>query len=273
MADQPQFEFIQVEVQNKVAHLRLNRPDKANALSLQFWKEVELAFGWVHDQTDVRVAILSGNGKHFCAGIDLEDFGGVLNQEFECEARRRDALRKLILGLQYAFTAIEKCRVPVIAAIHGSCIGGGIDMITACDMRYATKDARFSVKEVDLGITADVGTLQRLPHLVGDGIARELCFTARDFDGNEAKEIKLVNQIYEDRESLMEHVELIAGKIAAKSPLAVRGTKEILVYTRDHNVEDSLRYVAAWNSALLISNDLVESITAQFEGRLPEYQD
>jgi enoyl-CoA hydratase len=161
----------------------------------------------------------------------------------------------------------------VLAAVHGACIGAGVDIITACDMRYCSPEARFSVKDVDMGLTADVGTLQRLPHIIGDGLARELAYTARTVDGVEASEIRLVNRCFESPQSLFDGVMEIAGSIAARSPLAVRGSKEMLLYARDHSVADSLNYVATWNAAMLLSQDLDEAINAQMRKVPPKFAD
>jgi enoyl-CoA hydratase len=190
-----------------------------------------------------------------------------------CDGRSREKLRRLILDLQDTLTSIERCRKPVIAAIHGACVGGGVDLVTACDIRLCSADARFSVKEVDVGMTADVGTLQRLPRLVGEGIARELAYTARDVDGREAREIRLVNRCYDTPEALADGARELARAIAAKSPLAVRGTKEMITYARDHSVADALDHVATWNAAMLLSADLPEALAAAREKRLPRFRD
>jgi enoyl-CoA hydratase len=170
-------------------------------------------------------------------------------------------------------TSIEHCRKPVLAAIHGACIGGGIDLITCCDMRYASAEAYFSIREIDVGMTADVGTLQRLPKLVPDGIVRELAYTGRRFDAAEAREIGLVNRIYDSPDDLQRGVAEIALAIAAKSPLSIRGIKEMVVYSRDHSVADGLNYIATWNAAMLMSEDLTEAKTAAREKRPAKFRD
>jgi enoyl-CoA hydratase len=188
-------------------------------------------------------------------------------------ARSREALRRLILDLQDCLSTVERCRKPVLAAIQGACIGGAIDLVTCCDMRYAAAEVQFSVREIDVGMTADVGTLQRLPRLIPDGVARELAYTGRSVDGAEAKAIGLVNQVYATPETLLDGVRAIARRIAAKSPLAIRGTKEMLNYGRDHSVADGLNYVATWNAAMLISADLDETLAAMREQRPPRFLD
>jgi enoyl-CoA hydratase len=191
----------------------------------------------------------------------------------DCEGRMREKLRRLILDLQDTLTSLERCRKPVLAAIHGACIGGGIDLITCADMRYASGDAYFSIKEIDIGMTADVGTLQRLPRLVGEGITRELAYTGRKFDAAEAKEIGLVNRVFESREALYGGVHELAATIAAKSPLSIRGTKEMITYARDHSVADSLNYIATWNAAMLMSQDLTVAMTASMSKQVPSFKD
>ncbi|GAQ78245.1 hypothetical protein KFL_000100115 [Klebsormidium nitens] len=187
-----QFETLILSKKGGVAELLLNRPLKSNSINGNMWEEIPKAMRLADNMGDVRVIILKGAGRHFCAGIDVSSLAQfmVANKDLG-EGREQEKLRRDIKEMQASFTAFEECRKPVIAAVHGACIGAGVDMITACDIRYCTEDARFSVKEVDLAITADIGTLQRLPGIVGEGIARELALTAREFDGQEAKDLKL----------------------------------------------------------------------------------
>ena len=168
---------------------------------------------------------------------------------------------------------MDNCRKPVIAAIQGYCIGGAIDLIAACDMRYSTLDAQFSIKEIDMGMAADVGTLQRLPRIIGDGMMRELAYTGRNVDGQEAKAIGLVNQTYTDQPSLMGGVFALAADIAAKSPVAIRATKEMIRYMRDHRVDDGLEYIATWNAAMLQSADLKVAMAAHMSKQKPDFAD
>lgn len=270
----PQLSTISIGFSGAVAEIRLNRPERSNAMNEAMWQELRMAFRWVDATPAVRVAILSGAGRSFCAGIDLAMLGGVAAVVAASDpARSREALRRLILDLQDCLSSIERCRKPVLAAIHGACIGGAVDLVSCCDMRYAASGAQFSVREIDVGMTADVGTLQRLPRLVPDGIARELAFTGRNVEADEAQRIGLVNQVFDTPEALAEGVRQLAQGIAAKSPLAIRGTKEMLNYGRDHSVADGLNYVATWNAAMLISADLDESIAAMREKRLPKFAD
>jgi enoyl-CoA hydratase len=188
-------------------------------------------------------------------------------------ARASERLRRTVLRMQDNLSAIEKCRKPVLAAIHYTCIGGGIDMTSCCDMRYCTEDAYFSIKEIEIGMTADVGTLQRLPRLIGDGMLRELAYTGRKLEAQEAKELGFVNRVFADRDALLEGVTEIARTIASHSPLAVRGSKEMILYARDHTVTDSLNYIATWNAGMLSRADLMGSVEAQMKGETVSYED
>ena len=270
----PTFETLSVRLQDHIATVHLNRPDKANAMNAAMWQEIRQAFDWVDATPEARVAVLAGEGKYFTAGIDLQMMMGLpATIADDCEGRMREKLRRLILDLQDTLTSLERCRKPVLAAIAGGCIGGGIDLITCADMRYASSDAFFTIKEIDIGMVADVGTLQRLPKLIGQGITRELAYTGRKFDAAEAQGMGLVNRVFESREALYAGVQAIAAEIAAKSPLSIRGTKEMLNYARDHSVADSLNYIATWNAAMLQSKDLMEAMTANMTKKAPSFKD
>ena len=268
------YETLSVSLEHNIAIIRLNRPDKANAMNLTMWHELRKAVDWVDATPAARVAVLEAEGKLFTSGIDLQMMIGLGAQiHNDCEGRQRESLRRIILDLQYTLTSLERCRKPVLAAVHGACIGGGIDLITCADMRYCSADAWFSVKEIDIGMTADVGTLQRLPRLIGDGMARELAYTGRKVEALEAREIRLVNRVFDTREALHDGVMEIAATIATKSPLAVRGIKEMISYARDHTVADGLKYIATWNAAMLMSKDLQEAMMANMAKRPPEFKD
>lgn len=269
----PEFETIELSCEQHVAHARLNRPSQANAMSEVMWREFRELAQWADAEPDVRALVISGSGKHFSAGIDLQFLMQFQSRMVRLpDGYRQEEMRRIIMDLQESFTALERCRKPVIAAIHGSCYGAGIDLITACDLRYATTDARLCVKEIDLAIVADVGTLQRLPGIVSEGVARELAFTGRVFSGAEAAEMGLVNEAFEDHEAMLGHAMEVAGTIASKSPLAMRGTKAILNYTRDHGTADGLDYVATWNAAVLHSSDLQEAMAAFLQKREPKFE-
>ncbi|MBP9061026.1 MAG: crotonase/enoyl-CoA hydratase family protein [Rhodoferax sp.] len=268
------YETLTVTLEDHVATVRLNRPEKANAMNAAMWQEIRKAFQWVDATPEARVAVLQGEGKLFTAGIDLQMMMAIGPQiQNECDGRTREALRRLILDMQDTLTSLERCRKPVLAAIHGGCVGGGIDLITCADMRYCSQDAYFTIKEIDIGMTADVGTLQRLPKLVGEGITRELAYTGRKCEAQEAHQIGLVNRVFETREALYAGVREIAATIAAKSPLSIRGTKEMITYARDHSVADSLNYIATWNAAMLMSKDLTEAMMANMSKRPAVFKD
>ncbi|POZ60455.1 crotonase/enoyl-CoA hydratase family protein [Chromobacterium alticapitis] len=267
-------ETLTVEVNDKAALIRFNRGDKANSLNMQMWQDLRSAMDWVDGEPGVRAVVLAGHGKHFCAGIDLAMLVGLQAQiEDACEARKREKLRKLILDLQDCVSSLERCRKPVIAAIHGACLGGGLDIALAADFRFASQDAVFGVREVDIGMVADVGSLQRLPRVVGEGVARELALTGRDMTAGEALDVGLVNRVQEDGEAVLAAALQSAWLIAAKSPLAVRGSKEVMNYSRDHSVADGLQFVAGWNAAMLISEDIQKAAMAAMMKQQASFRD
>lgn len=268
------YKCFEVEESQGIAHVRLNRPDQANSMIPEFWVELPAIIDELSDSGRVRVIVLSSTGRHFCSGMDLSVFTepNLIHDKGE-EGRRRSNVQLEIRHLQRSFTALEKARMPVLAAIQGACMGGAVDMVTAADCRYATEDAWFSIHETNIGMTADVGTLQRLPKLIGDGIAREYAYTGRRMTAARAKEVGLVNEVFDNHAEMLEAVTDIAAEIASKSPLAVYGCKEALLYSRDHSVSDSLNQVALWQSGMLQPADLAESFIAKSEGRDPVYED
>jgi enoyl-CoA hydratase len=268
----PTFETLELSIEEQVATVSLNRPDKANAMSSVMWDELQVCFEWLDQESAVRVVILAGNGKHFCAGMDLSVFGNSSSESSD-PARQAEKFRRMVLGLQDNLTAIERCRVPVLAAIHNTCIGGAVDMTCCADMRYATEDAYFSIREIDIGMTADVGTLQRLPKIIPDGVVRELAYTGRNMNAEEAREVGFVNRVFETREVMMREVTAIAKAIASKSPLAIRGTKEMVLYSRDHSVSEGLNYIATWNSGMMSQVDMQAGIQAQMNKTQAAYED
>ncbi|XP_074310052.1 delta(3,5)-Delta(2,4)-dienoyl-CoA isomerase, peroxisomal [Silene latifolia] len=262
----------EMEEKSSVYRVILNRPSQRNALSADFFQEFPKAIRCLDQNPNVSVIILTAAGDHFCSGIDINTLSSIKSEsESESSDRGRggERLRRRILELQEAVTALEQCRKPVIVGIHGACVGGGIDLITACDIRYSTCDAFFSVKEVDLAITADLGTLQRLPSIVGFGNAMDLALTARRFSAAEAKDLGLLSRVFDTKLELDQHLATIAQEMAAKSPLAVMGTKAVLLKTRDMSMEQGLDYVATWNSAMLLSDDLKEALSAFLHKRKP----
>jgi enoyl-CoA hydratase len=269
------YETLAVTLDGPVATVRLNRPDKANAMNLAMWHDIRRAFEWVDRTPAARVAVLEGQGRHFTSGIDLQMMAGLLPSiHDDCDGRARENLRRLILDLQDTLTSLERCCKPVLAAIHGACIGGGVDLICCADMRYAAADASFVVREIDIGMVADVGTLQRLPKLIGaQGLVRELADTGRAMDAAEACSAGLVNRVFDTPQALAAGVREIAAAIAAKSPLATRGVKEMLHYARDHSVADGLDHVATWNAAMLLSEDLMTAMAAAQQRVAPRFRD
>ncbi len=260
--------MINFKIENHIAVVSINNPEKANAINQLGWNLLKTTFEQLSEDESVRVIILNGgDSKHFCGGIDLQMLMSISQETIKCQGRKNEKLREIILALQAPINAIENCAKPVLAAIHGGCIGAGVDIVSACDMRYCTDDAFFTIKEIDMGMVADLGTLQRLPKIIGDGQAREMAYTGKNISGIESEKIGLVNKTYKTKEVLWAEVYTLAKEIASKSPLSIRGTKHILNYSRDHTNAEGLNYMALWNSSMLISNDLMEAFAAKMQKR------
>ncbi len=266
-------ETVHARLDGHVGRVMLARPDKANAFDLALWEELPQALAWLSRQEELRVVILGGEGRHFCAGIDLSviEHLGRLASDSACAARGRESLLAFIERVQAAFNAVENLRVPVIAEIQGACIGAGLDLVAACDLRLCTREAKFCIKEVDLGVVPDVGTLQRLRQVIGYSKLAELSYTGETFAGPQALALGLVSQVHESAPLLREAVERLAADLAAKSPVALRGIKRNLLWSRDRSVHDGLAYVAAWNAAMMPGEDLRESLAAALQKRKPSY--
>ena len=258
-----------VEIADRVAHLRLSRPDELNTMVPEFWSELPAIVTAISRTASARVIVISSTGKHFSAGMDLSVFGGdALTGDDAVELGRKQAgMRQKAKLLQWAFTALEKARVPVLAAVQGGVIGGAVDLVTACDLRYASADAFFCVQEINIGMTADVGTLQRLGKVIPEGVARELAFTGRRMSAQRAHEVGLVQHVYADHDALLAGVLDTAREIADKSPLAVWGTKVAMNYARDHSVDDALEQIATWQAGMFQPADMVEAFTAKAQKR------
>ncbi|OQV24707.1 Delta(3,5)-Delta(2,4)-dienoyl-CoA isomerase, mitochondrial [Hypsibius exemplaris] len=266
----PDFGILQVE---------LNRPDRLNAINKDAWREIRECFEVIALDSDCRVVILGGLGKHFCAGIDLSDIAdltSIIGTDSD-PARKGFQFRSLVRSLQATFNAIEECPKPVIAAIHGGCIGAGVDMTSACDIRYCTHDAFFSIKEVDIGMAADVGTLQRFPKIVGnDSLVREFALTGRNFSASEASKIGFVSRTFDSRASMMSLALDVAKKIASKSPVAIQSTKINLNYSRDHSVHEGLQNQINWQGFALQTEDLMTAAMASADrsgNTIPKFKD
>jgi enoyl-CoA hydratase len=272
------FENLSIERTGAVATLWLDRPEKLNALHRGLWQSIPDAVASLDADAEVRVIVLAGRGKAFCAGIDLMDHapglagGGSLSGRGESVVGKRLALLEDIRRYQHTVSSLANTNKPVIAAVHGACIGAGMDLITACDIRLAAAGAKFSVRETRIAMVADVGTLQRLPRVIGDGPARELIFTGCDVDAERALAIGLVNDVLPDVGTLHERAQALAQEIAANSPLAVQGSKQVLGQSRRREVAAELEYVALWNTAFLHSDDLGEAMNAFIQRRKAEFK-
>ena len=266
MSETSQFK---AEIDEHVAWLTMNRPEKRNTMGTHFFLELSEHLATFDQDTAVRAVIIKAAGKSFTAGTDLEEATSLLSGQ---AADQREATRKNIMRLQEGITSIERCSKPVIAAIHSHCIGGGIDLISTCDIRLATRDAVFSIRETPMGIIADLGTLQRLPHIIGHGWFRELALTGRNFTAEEALQMGLITRICENRDALYAEAQKLAEQIADCPPLTVQGAKEVILYSRDNGIEAGLQYVAQKNAAALPSEDVIEAVTAFMEKRQPKFK-
>ena len=270
----PDLTSLSIRLEDHVARVHLDRPDKANAMDEALWQDLRRAMAWADETQDVRVVVLAGHGRHFCSGIDLAMLMGVQQAiKDDCQGRTNERLRRVILDLQDCLTSLERCRKPVLAAIHGACVGGGLDLVAAADMRYCSAEAHFSIKEIDLGMVADVGSLQRLPKLVPPGLVREWAYTGRRISAQEAQACGLVNRVFDTPEALAAGVLELARTIAARSPLSIRGTKEMLNHARDHSVADGLAHIATWNAAMLVSQDIQAAMMASMSRQTPTFRD
>lgn len=271
------FECLTIEREGGVAVLSLDRPEKLNALHRPLWDSIPQAVASLDADPEVRVIVVAGKGKGFCSGIDLMDHaqglaGGSLSGRGESAVGRRRAMYDDIRRYQRTMSAFADTNKPVIAAVHGVCLGGGMDLVTACDLRVCSADAVFSVRETRIAMVADVGTLQRLTGIVGEGAARELIFTGRDIDASRAQSIGLVNEVLPDAAACLARARAVAAEIAANSPLAVQGCKQVLGFAVRRAVDTNLDYVALWNAAFLQSDDLAEAMTAYAQRRPPQFR-
>jgi enoyl-CoA hydratase len=278
--DLPHSDVISVEFDGHVATVWLDRPEERNAFAPEFWDEFPLVMAALSADSETRAVMIAAKGPAFTVGIDLKAFGPIfMNSGVDPDAKHQptsDVGKRLefyqrVKRMQHTFTAIATCAKPVIAAVHGYCIGAGIDLISACDIRYAASDAVFSVRETRIAMVADVGTLQRLPKIVDPGRLAEIVYTGRDFDAGEALDMGLVSRVAPDADGVRRAAMDLARQIAANSPLAVQGSKAVLAAGDGRSVDEHLDYVALWNSAFIQSNDFTEAAMAFFEKRPPEF--
>jgi len=266
-----EYKSFKVEISDHVANLILSRPDQLNTMSRDFWVELGEVTEEINMNSEVRVLVMSSTGKHFCAGMDLTAFSNGVDNIPEDKkpdhARIGEAVYRVAKELQGYISSLESIRVPVIAAIHGGCVGGAVDLVTACDIRLASDDAFFCIQEINIGMAADVGTLQRLPKIIPDSKMREMAYTGRRMYAEEAKESGLVSDTFESHEKLLEAANNLAREIATKSPIAIHGLKAVMNYSRDHSVSDSLDFNALWSGAMLSQRDMTEAMTANMEKR------
>ncbi|WP_298184357.1 crotonase/enoyl-CoA hydratase family protein [uncultured Pseudomonas sp.] len=266
------YKSFNVSLNDRVAHVQLCRPDALNSMNTDFWLELPQCMREIEASGEARAIVISSTGKHFSAGMDLGVFTNPKAVPMGGDpGRMAENLRRTVLQLQATLSSLEEIRVPVLVAIQGGCIGGALDMVCAADSRYCSADAYFTIKETELGMTADVGTLQRLPKLLPQGVVRELAYTGRKFSAAEAKALGFVNEVYETQEAMLAGVMAIAQQIAQHSPLAVSGCKEMLNYSRDHSVEDSLKYMATWQSGMFRPNDMLKTFQAKAMKTAPAF--
>ena len=271
------YKCFNLNVSENIANLIFSRPDELNTMSRDFWVELGDVLDEINRNSDIRVVVMSSTGKHFCAGMDLNAFSnGVDNipdNKKPDSARVGEAIYRVAKELQEYISKLEKIRVPVIAAIQGGCIGGAVDLVTACDIRLASNDAFFCIQEVNIGMAADVGTLQRLPRIIPDSKMRELAYTGRRMYADEAKETGLVSDTYGSQDKMLEAASSLAKEIASKSPVAIYGLKAVMNYSRDHSVKDGLEYNALWSGAMLSQKDMTEAMAANMEKREASFND
>lgn len=260
------------DITDGIAHLRFSRPDKFNSFIPEFWQELPAAINDISDNAKANVIVISAEGKHFTAGMDISVFmQGGLETEGDNREIKAEAFYHHVKILQDTFSALEKARQPILAAIQGGAIGAGVDLATACDCRYASRDAFFCVQETAIGMTADVGTFPRLAKVIPEGWARQLSYTAERLSADKARDIGLVNDVFDDHDTLLTGVLEIAAKIASHSPLAVTGCKRMITHARDHTTDETLDYIALWNAAMLRPQDIRESYIAKTEKRAPAF--
>ena len=271
------YRCFEVSINEQIAHVVLSRPDKRNSMIEEFWDELPAIIRQIDRDASARVIVLSSTGPHFTSGLDTAFFASdavtdAFSQDQVMTQRQHSArLYDTIKTMQQTFSCLQECRVPVLAAIQGGAIGGGVDLITACDLRYMTEDAFITIFEINIGMTADVGTFPRIVKLLPEAVVKELAFTGRRMSAQEAKALGFVNAVYPDQAAMLDAVMQVAREIASKAPLAVYGSKRIIDYSRDHSTADGLDYIAAWNAGMLQSTEIREAMASAKEKRTGQF--
>lgn len=269
------YQCFDVSIEDKIAHIRLSRGDALNTMTRDFWNELPEIVNAINDEALARVIVVSSTGKHFSAGMDLSVFAedGAVTSQNRDRYVAAEQFRSNIGQIQSSFNCMEEARVPVLFAIQGGVIGGAMDMITAGDIRWCTKDAFFCIQEINIAMTADVGTFPRLQRYIPEGWVKEMAYTGMRLKADKAKEIGLVNDVFDTHEEVLAHVMGVAAEIARKNPVAVTGSKVLINYGRDHSTADALDYIGVWNASMLPASHMQEAFTAQMEKREPEFPD
>ena len=272
------YKCFDLRIENHIAHIRMNRPEKRNSMIPLFWAELPELVREIETEHQARAIVISSTGPHFTSGMDVSAFGSSEAKASDSITEENARLKGLrfydnVRYLQETFSCLERSRIPVLAAVQGGAIGAGVDLITACDMRYMTEDAFLTIFEINVGMTADVGTFPRITNLLPEGIVKELAYTGRRMSAEEAKARGIVNDIFPTQDSMLKSVMAIAQEIAKKAPLAIYGSKRIINYARDHSTEDTLDYVRIWNASMLQQDEIQESMRAAKEQRDGEYVD
>jgi len=268
-----------VTIDETIAHIVLNRPEKRNSMIPEFWEELPRIIQDIDENARARVVVISSTGPHFSSGLDVNAFAGIVGPANDPAAEREERLQHgarfhlTVQGMQRTFSSLEACRVPVIAAIQGGCVGGGVDLVTACDMRYATDDAFLTIYEINIGLTADVGTFPRIVKLIPEGVARELAYTGRRMPAAEAQALGLVNRVFPDQQTMLAEVMDVAREITRKAPMAIYGCKRMINYARDHSTADTLDYVGVWNASMLQPEEIMAAMAANAQKRPGEFVD
>ena len=271
------YQCFDVSVEDGIAHIVMNRPEVRNNMNAAFWKELPQIVDAIDADAQARVIVISSTGPHFCGGMDISMFGSSEDKAevSDAHAKRQSGLKFLdtVKRFQDSLSVLEQCRLPVLVAIQGGCIGGGVDLATAADIRYATADAFVTIYETKIGMTADVGTFPRIVKLIPEGIVRELAYTGRRMSAAEALNVGLVNRVFDDQQAMLDGVMEVAREIAANAPLAVHGCKRAITYARDHNTQDGLDWIGLWNASNLHLDEMQEAMQARAEKRSADFAD